>query len=1141
ARRAAAPGRRCRAARRVPHIARCAADGQRLDMFRLCPRRGHLDTVEASKVVARGPTEATAMEWFPLVHGQERLLCLGFSHGGVSLLSQRGAVVLSFLLLAQPVLRARLGAESGGPPPAHEGGLLLLLHGGSAVAAVQLQSLRQAILAEGCCEGSIRFEVLELQGRAATVDVCLVERARPLEEAFEAGSTQALVALGSGPFLSLHRVHLDGQASARARLGNAAASTLGSLARAVAGLRGGRSGARAAPSQAPAGALHPQDIQVKGGARACLPAAAQFLDPTRAGDTLWPAPCCGAGPGSASPLAAACDSFGRVGLLCLETLRCLRLWKGYREAQVAWLAGGPGIPAAGGGHLGLVIYAPRRGLLELWDVADPAAAQRVGAAVVSTDGRLLGLGGQVFFLGADGRVDAVEWGRPPREGGAPGARDAALGGPPAPGAARQPAPPAEVPDRPQPDPAQDAAAEAADATGAWLSTPGPGEPSALEALLGWLCDGTAPIAAGRAPPADPPPPEDVLSLLLARWQQQDKVLDLLRRLDSAVLVAEGLAELLRAHSSLNRRLLRAVADGALAEDTALAAPSRTAAAAVGWVLDSRPCTEASRQWLAGRREALGLYAELLETALRPAPAEADVTWEATAVGRALALQEAHLCGLGADLAAPGGDDAVLAYSEWLARQPDLGGGTEDLARQVRAALRLYAPPPSAVPPPARAREPPRLRLAFDEFAEGGAPGATAHFACQSLLLSPRGGALVALVARVLRWPLLSEGCSGDGRPPWDEAHDELPASVGDDGGRALAERALQWLCGVPLPVLLRAELPRDAPPPGHRLGRALGDSLLEVFSEHPDVLRCAVSCAPPRLLPQLTLLCHMMAMSEELRSQQAGSVSGNIAGSLGAQLWAPLAAQSCVWLRYTCAAAAAPAAPDSPPLNGAPKQDQTGTATCRADMPFPLASVHRVLYAWPAVVAAHTLAMGVHPDATWSNCIVDLGSSTERALLGLGCHPLSSCDPGDAPWPELPAGGTSLASSGAPPVPLPLAVAVNCALLSLWSYLRQGRQGTGLASCLGWLRSLHPGAGSSALRAAAAWVAFQAAFLDVLPAWLDSAARGPGAGAPRAEVDAAISLLGEAAESPSDAAPWADAVFGEGSAAPAALGPASPE
>ena len=86
-------------------------------------------------------------------------------------------------------------------------------------------------------------------------------------------------------------------------------------------------------------------------------------------------------------LAATCDSFGRVVLWDLTRLVALRFWKGYRDAQVAFMTapapddpngtrtsasanrGSAGVdsasPTAG---LFLAVYLGRRGLIEVWRV-----------------------------------------------------------------------------------------------------------------------------------------------------------------------------------------------------------------------------------------------------------------------------------------------------------------------------------------------------------------------------------------------------------------------------------------------------------------------------------------------------------------------------------------------------------------------------------------------------------------------------------------------------------------------------------------------------------------------------------------------------------------------------------------------------
>lgn len=63
------------------------------------------------------------------------------------------------------------------------------------------------------------------------------------------------------------------------------------------------------------------------------------------------------------------DTLGRVCILESRSLVVLRVWKGYRDAQCAWTC--ESVPwASGGAHVErrslFVIYAPRRGLLEVW-------------------------------------------------------------------------------------------------------------------------------------------------------------------------------------------------------------------------------------------------------------------------------------------------------------------------------------------------------------------------------------------------------------------------------------------------------------------------------------------------------------------------------------------------------------------------------------------------------------------------------------------------------------------------------------------------------------------------------------------------------------------------------------------------------
>lgn len=80
-------------------------------------------------------------------------------------------------------------------------------------------------------------------------------------------------------------------------------------------------------------------------------------------------------PSPSGNMAAATDSYGRVTVVCLKTLRPIRMWKGYRDAQVAWIKAGDEVAA-----LHLAIFAPRRGLLELWVASEsPPWLSRIAA------------------------------------------------------------------------------------------------------------------------------------------------------------------------------------------------------------------------------------------------------------------------------------------------------------------------------------------------------------------------------------------------------------------------------------------------------------------------------------------------------------------------------------------------------------------------------------------------------------------------------------------------------------------------------------------------------------------------------------------------------------------------------------------
>uniref|UniRef100_A0A3B4VB07 RAB3 GTPase activating protein subunit 2 (non-catalytic) n=1 Tax=Seriola dumerili TaxID=41447 RepID=A0A3B4VB07_SERDU len=110
-------------------------------------------------------------------------------------------------------------------------------------------------------------------------------------------------------------------------------------------------------------------------------------DSRRHGESICLSPC--------NTLAGVTDDFGRVTLLDLARGIAIRMWKGYRDAQLGWLQ----VPEERGDRefspsaslprrhaLFLVIYAPRRGILEVWGMQQ---GPRVGAFTVGKHCRLL--------------------------------------------------------------------------------------------------------------------------------------------------------------------------------------------------------------------------------------------------------------------------------------------------------------------------------------------------------------------------------------------------------------------------------------------------------------------------------------------------------------------------------------------------------------------------------------------------------------------------------------------------------------------------------------------------------------------------------------------------------------------------------
>ncbi|XP_065841627.1 rab3 GTPase-activating protein non-catalytic subunit-like isoform X2 [Oscarella lobularis] len=113
-----------------------------------------------------------------------------------------------------------------------------------------------------------------------------------------------------------------------------------------------------------------------------IPLAVGLSDPRRTVTTIHLSPCW--------TLALTVDEFGRVMLLDVNQFTLVRIWKGYREAQCGFCTSREDSddPRSHVGRLAtfVVIYAPRRGIVEVWPVN---RAERVAAFNVGKKCRLL--------------------------------------------------------------------------------------------------------------------------------------------------------------------------------------------------------------------------------------------------------------------------------------------------------------------------------------------------------------------------------------------------------------------------------------------------------------------------------------------------------------------------------------------------------------------------------------------------------------------------------------------------------------------------------------------------------------------------------------------------------------------------------
>jgi hypothetical protein len=255
------------------------------------------------------------------------------------------------LVLGGPSALASLPGSAGGTPGT--------LSGSASTSASS--SVTAAATPHGAACGSVDAVVVRTAPRSVS-EFDQVMRRSDSWPRFES----SLIAVGEAPCVGIYRHALEARASASA----AAASVLSSVARSVFGWLGGA--ADAAPSTAPtvAAAVEPAEV------RATVAAILRLRDAPRRVMRAALSP--------SRRYVLMADNVARVMVVDAEDLIVRRVWKGYRDAQCAWLA----IPSAeGGAPLECVcLLAPRRGLLEIWH---PAVPVRLWAVNVGLQCRLL--------------------------------------------------------------------------------------------------------------------------------------------------------------------------------------------------------------------------------------------------------------------------------------------------------------------------------------------------------------------------------------------------------------------------------------------------------------------------------------------------------------------------------------------------------------------------------------------------------------------------------------------------------------------------------------------------------------------------------------------------------------------------------
>ncbi len=338
--------------------------------------------------------DARSLCWFASGAAPPVLL-VGCASGRLCAFSSSGERLLAVRLHHSPLVHIHAQAARGDEPE------VLCLFGGGTIGCARAESMRVALglHSDGSIDASAPSELDERRRRSAAAGGPLFGL---FELAIEAEGCHSVVCCGSLPHLpldldlddaaapppdgrgavgseppgpsprsialvvahssslQLHLMdppHAPRAAAASAVVGYVAARGLGALSSLTGSLFGGAPKAEQPPREpAPP---PPPPISSRVGETSCVRALA---DSPRSFLTLALEP--------RRRWLAVTDSLGRVALLEPKSLVLLRLWKGYRDAQCGWTdaAAANCVCEAGGCTTAslLVIYAPRRGLIEVW-------------------------------------------------------------------------------------------------------------------------------------------------------------------------------------------------------------------------------------------------------------------------------------------------------------------------------------------------------------------------------------------------------------------------------------------------------------------------------------------------------------------------------------------------------------------------------------------------------------------------------------------------------------------------------------------------------------------------------------------------------------------------------------------------------